>query len=196
MEAVLKKIKRNLQIGEEVVSLDSILTKFQEGDKITITLKADNTVQQIEEVEPEQVMITPKVEIPKVGKTYILKVRQYMTKPATPEFDFQDKFNKGVPMPFRTMICQITNETRGMVYAKCHAEPLQTSTCMKCGRRLNHPVSKLYGLGPECGSHAHINPFKTEEELNQHLEILAKNLAAITWEGWIIKSAIEECEEA
>ena len=68
--------------------------------------------------------------------------------------------------------------------------------CMKCGRPLTHPVSRLYGLGPECGQHFHINPFETEQELREAVEEVDKKLSEITWSGWIAKSAVESAVEA
>lgn len=77
----------------------------------------------------------------------------------------------------------------------CIAVPLKIDVCMRCGRTLTHPVSRLYGIGPECGGHAHINPFNTEEELYAALDKVKEQLSEIKWRGWVIKSAIEECQE-
>jgi hypothetical protein len=131
----------------------------------------------------------------RVNRTYIIKVRQYMTKPASPDFTFQSVWNGDIPMPFRIMEGRVLKETRGMLLMDCHAVPLKTDVCMRCGRALSHPVSRLYGIGPECGSHAHINPFDTEDELYAALDSVKQTLAEIKWRGWIIKSAIEECQE-
>lgn len=129
--------------------------------------------------------------------TYRIKVRSYMTKKATPEFDFMQKWNNDVPMPMRIMIGEKVKETRGMVYMKLHCDILQekTVTCMCCGRPLTNPVSQYFGVGPECGNHHYVNPFDSDEDLKQAVESYRKQLQNITWEGWIIKSAIEEEEE-
>lgn len=128
---------------------------------------------------------------------YRITVKQYMTKPASPDFDFMQKWNNNNPMPFRTMIGTVEKETRGMVYMKLHADIYANviPTCMKCGRPLTNPVSQYFGVGPECGGHNYINPFNSEEELKQAVSAYRAQLQKITWEGWVIKSAITEKEE-
>ena len=125
---------------------------------------------------------------------YVIKVKQYMTKPATPSFDFMDKWNNGVPMPMRIMVGKKLKETRGMVKMELRGEIVQevNPVCMKCGRTLTNPVSQYFGIGPECGGHNYINPFETDAELRQAVAETRKQLQNITWTGWIIKSAIEE----
>jgi len=125
---------------------------------------------------------------------YIIKVKQYMTKPATPSFDFMDKWNNGVPMPLRIMVGKKLKETKGMVKMELRGEIIQevNPVCMKCGRELTNPVSQYFGIGPECGGHNYINPFETEAELRQAVAETRKQLQNITWTGWVIKSAIEE----
>ena len=121
-----------------------------------------------------------------------ITVRQYMTKPATPEFDFMERWNHNNPMPLRTMVGTVEKETRGMVYMKLHGDIYaeQICSCMKCGRTLTNPVSQYFGIGPECGGHNYVNPFNTEEELKAAVSAYRAQLQQITWEGWIIKSAI------
>ena len=51
-----------------------------------------------------------------VGKSYKITVKKYMTEPATTTFDFQDKWNNGLPMPLCTMQGKVIKETRGMYY--------------------------------------------------------------------------------
>jgi len=138
---------------------------------------------------PNSVGRVPEV---KSEQMYRIKVRQYMTKPPCPEFDFHTKWNNGIPMPMRVMVGKKLAETRGMVKMELHGEPMNTSCCMVCGRTLTHPVSKLYGIGPECGGHFHINPFDSESELKAALEQVNEKVRSIRWTGWIIKSAIEE----
>ena len=126
---------------------------------------------------------------------YVIKVKQYMTKPATPSFDFMDKWNNGVPMPMRIMVGKKLKETKGMVKMELRGELIiqeVNPVCMKCGRELTNPVSQYFGIGPECGGHNYINPFETEAELRQAVEETRKKLQSITWTGWVIKSAIEE----
>lgn len=126
-----------------------------------------------------------------------VKVRQYMTKPTEPgsSFDFQAKYNDNCPMPMRVMVGEVLEETKGMYRMKLHGKPEPSSYCLHCGRALNHPVSVLYGIGPICGEHYHINPLGSEEELKAVMEEIKVKLANITWTGWIIKSAVEEWDE-
>lgn len=129
---------------------------------------------------------------------YVITVKQYMTKKSSPGFDFMAKWNDDNPMPLRTMIGTIEKETRGMVYMKLHGDIIaeQMHFCMKCGRPITNPVSQFFGMGPECGGHNYVNPFESEEELKSVVESYRRNyLQKLTWEGWIIKSAIESQEE-
>ena len=127
---------------------------------------------------------------------YRIKVRQYMIKPSSAGFDFHDKWNKGIPMPMRIMVGRILKETKGMVQMELWGEILeeQASVCMKCGKALANPVSKYFGIGPECGGHNYTNPFETEEELRAAVKEVNEQLMERKWTGWIIKSAIEEQE--
>ena len=128
---------------------------------------------------------------------YRITVKQYMTKKASEDFDFMKKWNNDVPMPFRTMIGTVEKETRGMVYMKLHADIYARviPTCMKCSRPLTNKISQYFGVGPECGGHNYVNPFSSEEELDKAVDSYRKQLQKVTWEGWIIKSAIIEKEE-
>ncbi len=129
---------------------------------------------------------------------YKITVRQYMTKHATPEFDFMQKWNNNIPMPMRTMVGTVEKETSGMVYMHLHGDITSTTTqyCMKCGRAITNPISQYFGLGPECGGHNYTSPFESEEELKAAVDSYRKNcLQKVTWSGWIIKSAIIEREE-
>jgi hypothetical protein len=127
---------------------------------------------------------------------YVIKVKQYMTKPASPSFDFMDKWNNGVPMPMRIMVGKKLKETKGMVKMELRGEIIQDNnpTCMKCGRELTNPVSQYFGIGPECGGHHYISPFETDAELQQAIEETRKQLQSVTWTGWVIKSALEKFE--
>lgn len=117
-----------------------------------------------------------------------ITVRQYMTREASPEFDFMEKWNKNVPMPLRTMTGWIEKETRGMVYMHLHGEGMQEITCMRCGRKLTHPISRHYGIGPECMSKlGFVCDIDAVDEIKEKLQ-------TVTWTGWIIKSAITERE--
>ena len=194
MESILRGINRPMSVnGTNVVDMESTIASLQTGDTVSIILNAIQV--QNQEVSPAQQTNVLTSNDMRVNHSYIIKVRQYMTKPASPEFDFQAKWNSNIPMPFRIMKCRVLKETRGMVMVDCIATPLKTDVCMRCGRTLTHPVSRLYGIGPECGGHAHINPFDTEEELYAALDKVKEQLAEIKWRGWIIKSALIEVQE-
>lgn len=121
-----------------------------------------------------------------------ITVKAYMTKPASPEFDFMAQWNNNVPMPMKTMQGVKLKETHGMVYMKLHGLGKPTITCLCCGKELTNPISRHYGIGPVCLSKMGIN--RDIEDISGITEDLAK----LTWEGWIIKSAIlkeDEVEE-
>lgn len=120
----------------------------------------------------------------------MITVKKYMTEKASPGFDFMAKWNNDNPMPLRTMTGTIEKETRGMVYMKLHGRAEAVVRCMRCGRLLTNPVSKLYGIGPECMSKLGFVRIDIED-----VETIKKKLVDVTWEGWIIKSAIIEKEE-
>jgi len=195
MEMVLREIKRPMELnGEQVTNLEEAIKKLHAGERVSVNLKVVQAVL-AERIREENNSVEQHMGSQtgmQLNHKYIVHVRQYMTKPSSPDFDFQEKWNNNVPMPFRTMLGKVVKETRGMVYMDCHVVPMATTTCMRCGRRLTHPVSRLYGIGPECGGHAHINPFDSEKELNIALDSLKAQLSEITWSGWIVKSAIEE----
>lgn len=178
--------------GMDVTDVESIIASLKNGDTVSIILNAI-PVQNQEVSAAQQTRVTSNDM--RVNRSYIIKVREYMTKPSSPNFDFHAKWNNNIPMPFRIMKGRVLKETRGMVMMDCIAVPLKTDVCMRCGRRLTHPVSRLYGIGPECGGHAHINPFDTEEELFAALDKVKEQLSQIKWRGWIIKSGIIEVEE-
>jgi hypothetical protein len=78
--------------------------------KTTLILKPKG-VKQEEQKTPTP---TPTVD----SQKYRIVVKQYMTKPASPTFDFMQKWNNNIPMPCATMIVQKIKETAGMVYVK------------------------------------------------------------------------------
>ena len=184
MLELLKNYPGNLRVnGKEFENVLQAIQAFGEYQgKLVIELNTKPTPPPRQEVEE--------------GKEteYIIKVKQYMTRPASPTFDFMDKWNNGVPMPLRVMVGRKLKETRGMVKMELRGEIIQevNPVCMKCGRTLTNPVSQYFGIGPECGGHNYINPFETYAELKQAVAETRKQLQDITWTGWIIKSAIVE----
>jgi len=99
------------------------------------------------------------------------------------------------PMPMRTMVGTIEKQTAKAYLMRLHGKPEPSSKCLHCNRTLTHPVSLLYGIGPVCGKHWHINPLSSEEELQEKMDEIKEKLKAVTWEGWIPKSQIVEMTE-
>lgn len=185
METLLRSITRQ----PWGTTMDQIINKASEGDAVTVIFKP---VEQKREDKPLHIS----GEHLRKGHEYIVRVKSWMTKQATdPSFDFMSHWNKNIPMPLRVMRGRVLSETRGMVYMELRACPLKTDFCMKCGKPLTHPVSRLYGLGPECGGHYHINPFNTEEELQAAIQEVRQKLSSVTWTGWIAKSGVEYATE-
>ena len=105
MKEIFKQIKRFSEMD------------FQEGKPFEFTLerkiKEDNTD-----------WLCPPVKKMEVGKAYKITVKKYMTEPATVNFDFQDKWNNGVPMPLCIMQGEVIKETRGMYYMKLKSDDI------------------------------------------------------------------------
>lgn len=152
---------------------------------------------QIDFTKQLHIKLTPKKRVQPVKSGVVrVTVKAYMTRKATPEFDFMARWNNDNPMPLRVMVGEKVKETAGMVYMKLHGDIYaeRICTCMKCGRALTNPVSQYFGIGPECGNHNYVNPFDSKEELKAAVDAYRKELQSVTWEGWIIKSAITEEE--
>ena len=98
MKEIFKQIKRFSE------------TDFQEGKPFEFTLDGKR-----KDVITED-YICPSAKKMEVGKSYKITVKKYMTETATANFDFQDKWNNGEPMPLCTMQGKVTKETRGMYY--------------------------------------------------------------------------------
>jgi hypothetical protein len=142
--------------------------------------------------------IAPEVEekLQEVDNTeYRIKVKKWMTEKSSPGFDFMQKWNNDVPMPMVIMRGTVLEETKGMIKMELRATPEPSSHCFKCGRALSHPVSVLYGIGPECGGHFHINPLGSKDALDAAMEDIKAKMEAITWTGWMTKSALKEMVE-
>lgn len=122
-------------------------------------------------------------------KTYKFTVKPYMTRKASPEFDFMAKFNNDNPMPLRTMIGWIEKETKGMVYVHLKGFAQETITCLRCGRELTNPISRKYGIGPEC-----IQKIGIFLDI-QDVDGIKEKLVETEWTGWIIRSSILAQEE-
>lgn len=129
-----------------------------------------------------------------VGKSYKITVKKYMIEPATSTFDFQDKWNNGIPMPLFIMQGEVIKETRGMYYMNLQGKAEPTTKCLVCGKALTNPISKLYGVGPECSDKIGLIRIESEEESKEKLEHIMEQIDDISWTGWVIKSAIKEWE--
>jgi hypothetical protein len=189
MLSMLKDYKGSIEInGEKYDSVKDAIKRFKsDSDTITIKLSSNRTES-----------VKSSVRAPETHTQKKITVKQYMTRKATEDFDFMKTWNNDNPMPLRTMIGTVEKETRGMVYMKLHGDITEEKTlhCLKCGRPITNPVSQYFGMGPECGGHNYINPFYSKEELeNAVKDYREKVLRNITWEGWIIKSAILSEEE-
>ena len=189
MLSMLKDYKGSVEInGEKYDSISDALKRFKsKSDLITIKLSSNHSERNTEQIRANESIVQKKI-----------TVKQYMTRQATPEFDFMKQWNNDVPMPLRTMIGTVEKETRGMVYMKLHGDITseKTQRCLACGRVITNPVSQYFGMGPECGGHHYVNPFYSEEELKQAVKAYRENyLNKLEWEGWIIRSAILEEED-
>ena len=122
-------------------------------------------------------------------KLYEITVKAYMTRKATPEFDFMAKWNNDIPMPLRTMRGVVDKETRGMVHMKLRGVGKEEIHCMRCGRQLTHPVSRHYGIGPEC-----MQKLGIVADIDD-IENIKEQLVNVEWEGWVIRSSILSQEE-
>lgn len=183
MLSLLKDYKGAIEInGVKYDSVTDAIKRFKsDGSKINIKLFVTNRERNTEQNQAH--------------KQKKIFVKQYMTRKSDAGFDFMKQWNNDNPMPLRTMIGTVEKETNGMVYMKLHADITSEKTrrCLACGRPITNPVSQYFGMGPECSGHNYVNPFYSKEELEKAVQDYRENvLKNITWEGWIIKSAILE----
>jgi hypothetical protein len=116
------------------------------------------------------------------AQKFRVKVRQFMTR------------RDANPVPMREMMATVKRETGRAVLVTMKGFIAPSSHCLHCGRALTHPVSLLYGIGPICGGHFHINPLNSEEELQARYAEMCQQMENVTWEGWIPRSAIESMQ--
>lgn len=184
MLSLLKDYKGAIEInGEKYDSVKTALKRFKsKSDTVTIKLLSYSENARKTQISENKEHTQKKI-----------FVKQYMTRKSDAGFDFMKQWNNDNPMPLRTMIGTVEKETRGMVYMKLHADITEEKTqrCLCCGRPITNPVSQYFGMGPECGGHKYVNPFYSKEELEKAVQDYRENvLKNITWEGWIIKSAV------
>lgn len=163
---------------------------FVVGESFSLLLEG------IEKVENKNMLYeSPQCTKMSVGKSYKITVKNYMTEPSSPQFDFQDKWNNGIPMPMCIMNGKVLKETRGMVYMELTGKAEASCSCFVCGRTLTNPVSKLYGVGPECSERIGLIRISDEKEVQSRWEEIKSHLTDIKWTGWVIRSAIKNWEE-
>lgn len=162
---------------------------FEEDKQFEFTLHGKR-----KEINTEDYICQPAKKM-EVGKSYKIAVKKYMTEPATVNFDFQDKWNNGKPMPLCIMQGEVIKETRGMYYMNLHGKAEPTYKCLVCRKTLTNPISKLYGIGPECSEKVGLIRIESEEEAKEKLKHIMEQIDDISWSGWVIKSAIKEWEE-
>ena len=119
-----------------------------------------------------------------------ITVKKYMTEPASVGFDFMEKWNNNNPMPLRTMTGKVLQETKGMVKMELHGVGKPEICCMRCGRELTNPISRHYGIGPECMTKIGFVGVAIDD-----VDTIKEKLQNLTWTGWIIKSAITSQED-
>ena len=182
LQAWKGKVEVNGQVFEDI---HSVSPKMLAGNDLHIKLvpAGNSNSSHLPASKPESSTDTV------VNKQYKITVKAYMTRKAEPNFDFMAKWNNDNPMPLRTMVGTVVKETRGMVYMHLHGAGQEEIHCMRCGRSLTHPVSRHYGIGPEC-----MQKLGIIADIDD-IENIKEQLTTVEWEGWVIKSAIIEQEE-
>lgn len=102
---------------------------------------------------------------------------------------YHKQVNKGVPVPFLVMYGKIVRQTPKAYIIDVYGQPEPMDVCLRCGRVLTHPLSLLYGLGPECGKH-HYKSSISKDNLEEALKYLRQSMAKEVWRGMIPKSAV------
>lgn len=126
---------------------------------------------------------------------YNVLVKPWMTQKSNGTFNFMMTWNNDVPMPLRFMCGNVNRETPGMFNMTLHGVAQKTSMCSVCGRTLTNPISRLFGIGPECMQKVGIFADISMEEAEQKLDEINKRIESLMWTGWIAKSAVMEMVE-
>ena len=126
---------------------------------------------------------------------YNVLVKPWMTQKSNGTFNFMMTWNNDVPMPLRFMRGNINKETQGMFNMTLHGVAQKTNMCSVCGRTLTNPISRLFGIGPECMQKVGVFADISMEEAEQKLNEINKRIESLTWTGWIAKSAVMEMVE-
>lgn len=185
MSKTLTRYLNNIKDENIEISQKSIVTTIDNTPKtvnvINIIKKHQNTKETLNFNKPLKDQI------------YKVIVKIYMTRSDSVNFAFHTTWNSGNPMPLRVMYGTVIDETKNMYKMHLTGRITQTDFCLKCGKALTNEVSKLYGLGPECGQHYYINPLN-EEEFNKYKQSIEEKFNDIEWEGWLPKVSIISME--
>lgn len=111
------------------------------------------------------------MELPK-NQSILIKIRQTFAK------------SNEIPRVFAAKAI-LQTEKAAYLYGHGTTESVKTGVCMICGRKLTHPVSVKYGIGPECGGHYHI-PMNEGDDIPEKIQ---QNMRV---NQWVPKSCIEE----
>lgn len=128
---------------------------------------------------------------------YKIEVKSWMLKKSSDTFTFMRDRNNDNPMPLMVMYGTKIGEAPKMIKVKLHGDIRERiiTRCMCCGRPITNKVSQYFGIGPKCGGHNYINPFDTEEELNEAVSSYRNKLINTTWIGWIPYSALVSIDD-
>lgn len=94
--------------------------------------------------------------------------------------------SKGIP---RTFIADIERQTQKAIKVKGRGTIDAHVGCMMCGRELTHPVSRVLGIGPECGKH-----FYDVELTEANIEQLKQMIVDTAVDTWIPKKCVIKTE--
>lgn len=92
----------------------------------------------------------------------------------------------------RELSGEVKRTTEKAVLVRAHAIARPSDTCLRCGRMIENPVSRLVGYGPWCSDELGIPRNFTEEQLD---EVRAR-VAEVVFEGWLPRSGVTLTEGA
>ena len=179
---MLENYRGMIEVNGQTVDRLSLTTLAKSGKTVSIKLTPYNFIKQFHKNDNPQVKSEDE-------KEYEITVKPWMTRKSDGDFDFMLKWNNDIPMPLRTMVGKKTKETKGMEYWELHGQGKPVITCMRCGKELTNPVSRKYGVGPEC-----IHKIGIVLDIDD-VDGIKEKLVNLTWSGWMTKSAILKCEE-
>lgn len=189
----LKNYTGEIRVNNTVIENSSIVKVLDTlTGKINIQL---TPVMQNKKEERNSFTLQQKAVVDKSKILYDILVKPWMTQKSTNSFNFMLNWNNDVPMPMRKMRGNINKETNGMYNMTLQGVPTTTGVCSVCGKTLTNPISRLYGIGPECMQKVGVFADIPIEEAESRLEEINNRIKDITWTGWIAKSAIMQMEE-